>query len=25
LATMEDILERLVGKIFDEYDVVRKW
>lgn len=24
LATMEDILERLVGKIFDEYDVVRK-
>lgn len=24
LITMEDILERLVGKIFDEYDVVRK-
>lgn len=24
LVTMEDILERLVGKIFDEYDVVRK-
>lgn len=24
LVTMEDILERLVGKIFDEYDVVKK-
>jgi len=24
LVTMEDILEKLVGKIFDEYDVVKK-